>query len=66
MLAIVSMDTDLDVVDAGDGLTSLREAIATTNSLAGVDEIVFDFGHDRAEGLEVIYQGLIGQDVAIH
>jgi hypothetical protein len=47
MLAMVTVDTDMDVVDAADGRTSLREAIAATNdTMPGPDEIVFDFGHD--------------------
>jgi hypothetical protein len=43
---MVTVNTELDSVDAGDGLTSLREAIATTNAMPGPDEISFDFGHD--------------------
>jgi hypothetical protein len=43
LLANVTVDTELDVVDAGDGLTSLREAIAATNTMSGPDEIVFVF-----------------------
>ncbi len=46
LLAVMTVDTDLDVVDAADGVTSLREAVIMANSLAGADEIVFDFGHD--------------------
>jgi hypothetical protein len=45
-MAVVTVDTDLDVVDFNDGVTSLREAIFATNTLPGADEIVFDFGHD--------------------
>ncbi len=46
MLAVVTVDTDQDVVDFNDGVTSLREAIFATNLVGGADEIVFDFGHD--------------------
>ncbi len=46
MLAVVMVDTDLDVVDFNDNLTSLREAIFATNLVPGADEIQFDFGHD--------------------
>ncbi|MBA4105371.1 MAG: hypothetical protein C0485_06400 [Pirellula sp.] len=41
-LAAVTVTTHLDVVDAGDELISLREAIQTTNAAAGADEIYFD------------------------
>ena len=42
MLAVVTVDTALDTVDLGDGLTSLREAIFATNLVAGADTIEFD------------------------
>ena len=34
------------MVDAADGLNSLREAIDIANNLPGADEITFDFDHD--------------------
>ena len=40
MLAI-TVDTALDVVDANDGVTSLREAIFAANTLSGADTIEF-------------------------
>jgi hypothetical protein len=43
---MITVDTDMDMVDAADGSTSLREAIAATNAMPGPDEIVFDFGQD--------------------
>ena len=46
LLAVITVDSELDVVDPDDGLTSLREAISATNAMPGSDEIVFDFGHD--------------------
>ncbi|MEZ6118763.1 MAG: DUF4347 domain-containing protein [Pirellulaceae bacterium] len=38
-LAVILVDTLLDVVDGGDGLTSLREAIIQANANADADEI---------------------------
>jgi predicted outer membrane repeat protein len=46
LLAVVTVDTELDVVDFNDGKTSLREAVFATNTVPGPDEIRFDFGHD--------------------
>ena len=41
LLAVVTVDTELDVIDLGDGVTSLREAIFAANTVPGPDEIVF-------------------------
>ncbi|HEY3391135.1 MAG TPA: choice-of-anchor Q domain-containing protein, partial [Lacipirellulaceae bacterium] len=49
LLALVTVNTPLDIVDLDDGLTSLREAIFATNLVSGPDEITFDFGHDGPE-----------------
>ncbi len=42
MLAVATVDTELDVVDFTDGVTSLREAIFATNTVAGADVIEID------------------------
>ena len=42
LLAVATVDTELDVVDFTDGVTSLRDAIFATNILAGPDTIEFD------------------------
>jgi CSLREA domain-containing protein len=44
LLAEYAVTTPADVVDAGDGLTSLREAIEQANTNPGADTIVFDEG----------------------
>ena len=43
-LALITVDTTADVVDGGDGLTSLREAILQVNAGAGGDTIVLGAG----------------------
>ncbi|QDS88367.1 Cadherin domain protein [Rosistilla ulvae] len=43
-LAVITVDTTADVVDAGDGLTSLREAIIATNGGSGGDTIQLGAG----------------------
>ncbi|MEW4486759.1 CSLREA domain-containing protein [Thalassoglobus sp. JC818] len=42
MLTTFTVNTDLDVVDSNDGLTSLREAVTAANESEGADDIVFD------------------------
>jgi hypothetical protein len=44
VLATLTVDTDQDLVDFNDGVTSLREAIFAANIVPGADEIVFDLG----------------------
>jgi hypothetical protein len=41
VLAAWVVDTELDVVDAGDGTMSLREAVAAANGTPGADDISF-------------------------
>ena len=48
LLAVATVDTHLDVVDIADGMTSLREAIASTNLAVGNDTIEFDPSLDGA------------------
>ncbi len=54
MLAVVTVDTEQDIVDPGDSLTSLREAIEIANSQAGADRIVFDFGHEGPATIQLV------------
>lgn len=42
MLAVFTVNTHLDVVDANDNFTSLREAVALANAQVGEDTIEFD------------------------
>ncbi len=43
-MATITVTTALDKVDATDGLTSFREAVAQANATATADKIVFDSG----------------------
>ncbi len=52
-LAVITVDTTDDVIDVGDGLTSLREAIIAVNGGSGGDTIVLGAG---------VYQLTIGSD----
>ena len=45
---------------AGDGLIERQ-----VNFIGRIDFPIFDLGHDRAEGLEVVDQGLVGQNIAV-
>lgn len=53
LLAVVTVNTDQDIVDFSDSVTSLREAIYATNLVPGADEIIFDFGHDEPATIEL-------------
>ena len=65
LLAVVTVDTDLDVIDFNDGVTSLREAIFATNTVPGADEIVFDFGHDGPATILLEHGELLISDALI-
>lgn len=43
-MATITVTTNDDIVDMGDGVTSLREAIRMANTMSGSDVIVFDLG----------------------
>lgn len=45
-MAVITVTTASDVVDAGDGETSLREAIVQANASGGADTITFDASLD--------------------
>jgi len=62
LLAVVTVDTNQDVVDLDDGVTSLREAIFATNLVADADEIQFDFGHDGPETIVLTMGELVIAD----
>jgi hypothetical protein len=42
LLAVLTVDTDQDVIDFNDGQTSLREAIFAANTVLGADECPCD------------------------
>ena len=67
LLAVVTVDTNQDVVDFNDGVTSLREALFATNLVGGADEIQFDFGHDGPETIVLTLGELaISDDLTIN
>ena len=47
-MSVLVVNTVTDIVDAGDGLTSLREALATATLTVGPDTILFDSALDGA------------------
>ncbi len=62
LLAVITVDTVEDVVDFNDGRTSLREAIFAANTVAGPDEIRFDFGHDGSATIKLSQGALVITD----
>jgi hypothetical protein len=53
MLSVVTVNTDQDIVDPSDQLTSLREAIVMANERAGNDEITFEHGHGEPTTIQL-------------
>ena len=66
MLAVVTVDTNLDTVDFNDGVTSLREAIFSTNLVGGADTIDFDASLDGATILLTQGEMAITESLTIH
>ena len=45
LLAVITVDTPLDLIDANDGHTSLREAVISANGTGAADTINFEIDH---------------------
>lgn len=62
----IVVDSTADTVDAGDGVTTLREAIAQANATAGTDTVVFDESLSNQTILLTHGSLEITDDVVIH
>ncbi len=64
-MAIYTVDTTADIVDAGDGVLSLREALALADATAAADTILFA---DAVQGRTIVLAGsqlTVNSDVTI-
>jgi len=58
----LTVNTRLDVVDANDGLLSLREAIEAAKNQAGPNEIIFDASYFRPDSTILLTEPLVIDD----
>ena len=64
-MAIYTVDTTADIVDAGDGVLSLREALALADATEAADTILFA---DAVQGRTIVLAGsqlTVNSDVTI-
>ena len=64
-MTIFTVDTTADIVDAGDGVLSLREALAQANASVGAETILFA---DAVQGRSIVLAGsqlTVNSDVII-
>ena len=64
-MAIYTVDTNADIVDAGDGVLSLREALALADATEAADTILFA---DAVQGRTIVLAGsqlTVNSDVTI-
>ena len=57
---------DVDDGDAGNGMTTLREAVNLANATSGVDTINFDLGFSAGQSVLLDDELLLTEDVIIH